>query len=453
MIKKILSFGIIEGAAKALNVLMMLVLPFVASVDLYAEINVLIAVQVIMVSIILFGMDRAILRFLKEFNHSIFWASYFTLWLKIVFIIFPVFVLAYLYWYRDTDSMLTILILSGLIFLQALRQINIAKHRANHYIKGFLIFRLLIQFFIFIFIIISVTFFKTINAFLIAYCFAIIPFVFRKIKPQKNLLKGRCKKIQRKLFAFSWPLVFHTIGSALMMSIDRLMLNNFLEKQDVAIYSFGYTFGAAITFIYAVCNAYFEPKIITISQKNKDLRENALSSYTSVQLVLAAIAGILILWLSPYIISYFYNDLYLKSLPIIAVILLTHFFNPIYLQSNFRLMNIKKTGFIALSSFISGGINIVLNFIFLKRGMGIMGAAYATFISYLLLAIVIYFFSIRKAKVTLLTKDKVFLICNITIITLGLLNLDSQLILTGLIFCLVILHIFNAKLILKPYKN
>ncbi|MEM6718254.1 MAG: oligosaccharide flippase family protein [Bacteroidota bacterium] len=449
MIKKIFSFGIIEGLAKALNVGMMLLLPFIVSVDLYAEINLLISIQIIAVSVIIFGMDRAVLRFLKDHNKHVFWDSFISIWLRIVVIAIPLIIIGFLLWKGSTSYIYTAILLALLIVLQGIRQIKVAASRAMHVAKKFFVYRLLTQISIFTLVIVSLLIYPDPTIFLLAFCLAILPFVFQKINLTQLKLENKKALFEKIIFAFSWPLVFHTIGNTLLMSIDRIVLYEYLGKEDVAVYSLGYTFGASLTFIYAISNAYFEPKLIKIEGKLKDQREKILSSYTSIQIILAALAALLLVLITPYIITNFYEESYLKSLPIIVIVMLTHFLNPIYLQANFRLMNIKKTKFIAISSFLSGGFNLVLNIVFLEYGYGIMGAAYATFIAYLMLILITYVFSIVKSKTSFYMKDIMYLLGTVLVASFGLYYYESTLVVLSLTAGLIILHIFNIKEVRK----
>lgn len=277
MIKKIFSFGIIEGAAKALNVGMMLLLPFIVSVDMYAEINILISIQIIVVSVIVFGLDRAVLRFLKEHNKVVFWDSFIGLWFRIIVTAIPIFIIAFLFWKGDASYIYSALLLAFLIIVQAIRQIKVSASRALDNAKKFFVYRLLTQVSIFVLVLTSLMIYQDINIFLLVFALAILPFVLQKFNLQQLKLGNKKMLFQKVIFAFSWPLVFHTIGNTLLMSIDRLVIFEYLGKEEVAVYSLGYTFGASLTFLYAVSNAYFEPKLITIDDETGQRREKILS--------------------------------------------------------------------------------------------------------------------------------------------------------------------------------
>ncbi|RLJ63289.1 O-antigen/teichoic acid export membrane protein [Lacinutrix venerupis] len=444
MFRKIISFGAIEGGAKILNIVMMLVLPFFISTEFYGEISIIISIQNLMVSLMVFGLDKAILRLYPDFKNNIFWASFIRLWVKIIMILFPIYILGFLFWKGSISYLFISLLLFVTVLLQCTRQLNIALFKVNQDVKSFFRLRFLVQFAIFVLVIIALKTNESINSYLFAYLIALIPFILFLYRGKKKSLYKKEKTLEVQIFNFSWPLVFHTLGTVILMSVDRLMLDYYLSKHDVAVYSFGYTIGASITFVYAILNAYFEPRLIKSSEE-KSLKEKVLNSYTSVLFIFGIILAVIIIGIAPVIIENFYNTIYLESIPIISIIILTHLINPIYLQSNFRLMNLKKTRIIAFSTFLSGFFNIVLNALFLENGYGIAGAAYATFISYLFLSIVIYFLSLKNQKGLKTIQSVSFVIISISLLTVGLIFVDSKLSLILLLLILALIHLFNVK--------
>ena len=63
MLKKILSYGVVEGISKGLNKLVVLILPFFITSENYGILGLLIAIELVLPLISLLGLERAALRF------------------------------------------------------------------------------------------------------------------------------------------------------------------------------------------------------------------------------------------------------------------------------------------------------------------------------------------------------------------------------------------------------
>lgn len=433
MLKKILSFGFIEGGAKALNIVMLLLLSYLLPVDLFGEINVIISIQVIVVGVFVFGLDKSILRLRDSYRN--FWPNLFKLWVIVILLVLPIsFVVIY---YLIDDFFTSILLLVAILF-QAIRQLLITKSRVNKSVKEFYKTRLIVQGVIFLLSIILVYFTQKVEYFILAYVISIFPLTLKYYR-KVSFIKSKTKVV-KEIFSFSWPLLFHTLGITILSSIDRLMLDEYLQKEDVAYYSFGYIFGGAITFVYAIFNSYLEPKLINFSERSK-----YLTSYRSFLIVLACLFGFILVNILPFVIKEFFNDKYLLSLPVVGIVLLTHILNPIYLQSNFRLLNVKKTRIIALATFLSGMINILLNIVLLNIKPSILNVAYATYISYLFLIIFIYILSIKRENEKIDGKEYILTIITVLLLSFAVLNIDIVWIIDIILLLTLLVNLTSIK--------
>ena len=97
------------------------------------------------------------------------------------------------------------------------------------------------------------------------------------------------------------------------------------------------------------------------------------------------------------IISLFADDKFLKAVEILPVIIVGFVFFSIYEIYGRNSVYANKTFYASLTILIPGIINIFLNIIFIPR-FGYMGSAYASLISYIIMAMLAYIISTRVIR-------------------------------------------------------
>ena len=85
----------------------------------------------------------------------------------------------------------------------------------------------------------------------------------------------------------------------------------------------------------------------------------------------------------------FFGEKYWDSTQVVPIIALAYIFHAIYLLQLPGVYLLEKSGWIAWAKSIGAATNIILNFLFIPR-YGIVGAAWATCISFVLMAVIFY---------------------------------------------------------------
>lgn len=178
------------------------------------------------------------------------------------------------------------------------------------------------------------------------------------------------------------PLIFHGAGQLILGQSDRIMLQKMIGESETGIYCISATVTAVMTTIYGSFNTvwipyYYEYKkkhdVQTILMQSRNYMFNIAGTYAVFLLIVPEIFRILV----PEV----YWEYGLKIIPILT---LSSFFNYLYLfPVNYEFFS-KNTKMIATGTFVSALINVVLNFLLIKR-LSSIGAAIATCISSLLL--------------------------------------------------------------------
>lgn len=213
-------------------------------------------------------------------------------------------------------------------------------------------------------------------------------FVFFKLKSQISLSID--KKVLRSAFTFSWPIFLHALFSWSLSSVNKLMLNNLISTEMVAVYSIGFIIAGIISMVTVALNRSFTPWFFQRMKKEKSKYEEIVKFAEFIILIYSILA--LGLSLFGYdVVSLFVNKGYGDAWKIIPILSFAYVFQGLYFFF-INILNYKKEAvkFIPLFSFLSAVINISLNFFLIPR-FGILGSAFATLVSMLFLSLTTYF--------------------------------------------------------------
>lgn len=229
--------------------------------------------------------------------------------------------------------------------------------------------------------------------------------VFAVLLPvlRENYLRVLRTDLAKIFFSFSYPLIIAGILSASVDVIDRFIIDHFLGKSEVGIYSFSYRIALVINIFVMGLRSAWTPYSIRLYNEG-NYREEFGKSLTKV------IATGLFIFL---VVSIFIDDLFNVHFPgfnlfdpqyrsgtgIIPVILLSYVLSAmVTYYSVYPYVSGKSIHFL-ISDSIALIINISLNFVLIPV-YGIIGAAFATFFSYLGNAVYLVIISERKIKIT-----------------------------------------------------
>jgi len=200
-----------------------------------------------------------------------------------------------------------------------------------------------------------------------------------------NIKKSTNAKLKKKMILFSIPLMFGSLSSVIMNTVDKLSVNAYLGKADLGLYSFALNFGLLIkVFILAPFFLAWSPLRWELYNSGTG-RDEKFSQITKLVVVGFCVFGIAIgvmSMLAAEILSQ--DESYMASQDIIPLIALTQAIWGLYSYELMGFYFSGKTKKIPILILILGIVNIILN-IALIPIIGYRGAALATIISYYLL--------------------------------------------------------------------
>ncbi len=215
----------------------------------------------------------------------------------------------------------------------------------------------------------------------------LIPYLLKHIEvhfDKENLIQ---------ILKFCFPLLLTGIVSNLLISVNRFILGYLGTSTDVGLFSLASNMSGLITFLLIspfqlAFNAIFWQKI-------KDANAARFFTKSVTYSVLLYVWGALILsLLIPYIIKLYIpkTPAYWDSVNIIPVISMSLVFYGMLTILYMSYHHAKRNDLIFYLLLISLAVNVVFNVISIPI-WGVYGASYSTGISYLILVVMLYFFS------------------------------------------------------------
>jgi len=208
------------------------------------------------------------------------------------------------------------------------------------------------------------------------------------IKKHNYIVLKYDKAVFRNLLKVSLPLIPHVLGGVLLTMSDRIFIEKMIDLETVGVYSVGYTFGMIVllfsqSFIKA-WNPWFYKKLASPSDKNKRL----IVRYSYLYIIGILVLSLFVAFFGSYILPYFVDEAYHQAAKYIFWISIGYSMFGVYQIFFPYLVHIEKTSFLAISTTIAAISNLILNYVCIKS-FGAIGAAYATFLSYFLLFLLV----------------------------------------------------------------
>lgn len=193
----------------------------------------------------------------------------------------------------------------------------------------------------------------------------------------------------KELLKMGWPLMPHAIGGVIMAMCDRLVLERMTDMATVGIYSIGATVGAA-TLVYSTAfNNFWGPWMHRNLASPEPGTRHRIVKYTYLyflSLLVAtpalALVGIGYVWL-------FVDPQYHGAIPVIGWTAVGAGIYSLTLAINHYLIITARTGALPVITGISAAFNILLTIIFVQWN-GMVGAAQATVIAYVLYFVLMF---------------------------------------------------------------
>lgn len=226
---------------------------------------------------------------------------------------------------------------------------------------------------------------------------------------QRGLLT---KRISKKFYwagiIFGLPLILHTIGKFVINQSNRIFIAKLDSVDEAGIYNVGAQVGMVILLLVNAVGNFYQPYLyerladLTRPRKIQIIK----MTYLIIAGLLAALLGLTLL--APLFFEYLVDEKYAKATRYVFWVGLGYFFWGVYILFTGFVFYQKQTRFLGGLAIINVGVSIALNY-WLINIFGPLGAAYASTLSFFLVALIIIWkanqlfplpwFSFRKIRV------------------------------------------------------
>lgn len=174
---------------------------------------------------------------------------------------------------------------------------------------------------------------------------------------------------------FGLPLIGHTLAGVLLTQSDRLMMDIMsIRMSFIGVYSLFFSFSSIMSIILYAFNTSFTPFYYEFIDSND---EKTLSIKAKNYIECYTVLSIGFILLSREVSHIMANKEFYDGINLIPIFVTSIYFIFMYhFPVNFEFFY-KKTNYIAIGTLLSTVLNIIMNFIFIKK-FGMYGAAIAT---------------------------------------------------------------------------
>jgi polysaccharide transporter, PST family len=214
--------------------------------------------------------------------------------------------------------------------------------------------------------------------------------------------------IVKSLLRDSWPLAIAAVSSMTYMKIDQVFIKSMLGDHELGLYSASVTIAEIWYFIPLVITQTFLPVILKTKKISEELYIARFQMlYDAMTMLSVSVSAVITLFANP-IIHLLYGDSFAGAGQILAIyfwaglpLSLTMVSTQYVVSENYTTISIYRAVMGALS-------NILLNILLIPR-YGIVGAAWATIMSYSLVTVsVVFFGKTRRQGYLILQSFNVF---------------------------------------------
>lgn len=228
-------------------------------------------------------------------------------------------------------------------------------------------------------------------------------FIFFILKNSNKLNINRISfNFFKETLKYGFPLFIYEVAVDILNYGDRFLIQYYMGSESLGIYSVGYNM---VTYIYsgiilplrlAIFPIYLEIWNKEGSKATKEFLGRALTY--SLMIIIPIIFGICAV--GKDLIVFLASEKFIQSYYIIPFIVTGMMIYGTYNISGAGLFIYKKTRILTVLILASALLNIILNMVLIPK-LGIVGAAIATLVAYLLLTLLINLFSFKYLKFTI----------------------------------------------------
>lgn len=207
----------------------------------------------------------------------------------------------------------------------------------------------------------------------------------------------------KELFSYLFPLSFYVVGLYIMGTVDKIFLANLISLEAAGIYAIAITMAIVINMVYDAVLRAWEPYLFELLNSGSKKDKITVVKATYLFSCFVIVFMFLYMLFVPYLFSFMIDEKFNEALLYIPILIIAYSLEGLRKPITELLNHLDKVKTVGFITFLAAILNVVLN-IFLIKEYGIMGAAYATAISFAVLYILTLFFVYKHCNLPWLMK-------------------------------------------------
>lgn len=205
------------------------------------------------------------------------------------------------------------------------------------------------------------------------------------------------KKYIYNALMFGVPLIPHALSFSIIEMIDRFFITKIVGLEATGIYSVGYQIGSVINILTISFNNAYVPWLYERLKQNNYSTKIKIVKFTYIYFLGIILIALVLGIASPYFLRFFLGESFKESSAFVIWIAMGYAFNGMYLMVVNYIFYAQKTKYLAMITFGTALINIVLSYLLIKA-FGALGAAQATTIVFAIKFVLVWLYSAKVQK-------------------------------------------------------
>ena len=197
-----------------------------------------------------------------------------------------------------------------------------------------------------------------------------------------------------EVFSLSIPMIFHGLGSVIIMVIDRFFIDRMMGKEAVGVYSVGYAFGGLTMLLTNAFNSSWGPwmqeQLSDISPKKK----RQIVRFTYLYKIVVILIALVVAAASYFLLPSMTDRAFHAGVQVVLWIALGYSVRGMYTMYFGYVIHAGKTTVFAWVMLMGGVVNAIANYYLLPIN-GVEGAAQATLIAWLFNYLAVWWYAAR----------------------------------------------------------
>jgi len=213
--------------------------------------------------------------------------------------------------------------------------------------------------------------------------------------------------VAKKLIKSSFPMMLSTILIAVYMKSDIIIISQLLDDHSVGLYSAGIRLVESVFFVPMVISSSIFPAILNAKKRGDQAFYKALQGIYTFMTWLAILVSIIFMTQNGFLISILFGEEYQRSSAVLFVYSLV--LMPLFVSViNDKWFYVFDKGYVLMFKIGSGAFsNVCLNYMLIPK-FGIIGAAWATVVSFYVSVFLSDLFFVSARKTLILKLNAIF---------------------------------------------